>query len=442
MERVVSTRVLFWLWLPLALSFTLMMMESPATNAILSRFPDSATHLAGFGAALGLSLLIESPVIMLLATAIALVQGRESFLALMRFVLLLISGLTLLTALIAFTPLYDAIAFHLMGLPPAVGEAGRSAMRVMLLWTALIGWRRFLQGVLVRYGGARFVTWGTAIRLVSILTVGLALLWWNRLPGAIVGALMVMTGVFVEAVVTTLFVYPVLRERVLTVHEESPTLTLRAIWRFHLPLALTTLLTLLVHPITASALARMPEPEVTLASWTVVFGSLLIVRSWGMALQEATVAALQQGVSMETLRRFTLWVALGTSGFLAAVVFTPLLALFTDRVLALAPELKPVRYGILLCLLLPAFTAIGSTLRGVLILRKQTSVVYRGMALNLLVNTGLLFAGAWLAGDWSQHGAYVGLTVGTLAFQVAALAEIAYLGVHLARRVPVGETVS
>jgi hypothetical protein len=36
----------------------------------------------------------------------------------------------------------------------------------------------------------------------------------------------------------------------------------------------------------------------------------------------------------------------------------------------------------------------------------------------------------------------VGLTVGTLAFQVAALAEIAYLGVHLARRVPVGETVS
>jgi hypothetical protein len=274
-----------------------------------------------------------------------------------------------------------------------------------LLWTALIGWRRFLQGVLVRYGGARFVTWGTAIRLVSILTVGLALLWWNRLPGAIVGALMVMTGVFVEAVVTTLFAYPVLRERVLTVHEESPTLTLRAIWRFHLPLALTTLLTLLVHPITASALARMPEPEVTLASWTVVFGSLLIVRSWGMALQEATVAALQQGVSMETLRRFTLWVALGTSGFLAAVVFTPLLALFTDRVLALAPELKPVRYGILLCLLLPAFTAIGSTLRGVLILRKQTSVVYRGMALNLLVNTGLLFAGAWLAGDWSQHGA-------------------------------------
>ncbi|GIV14173.1 MAG: hypothetical protein KatS3mg021_2455 [Fimbriimonadales bacterium] len=64
----------------------------------------------------------------------------------------------------------------------------------------------------MRYGGARFVTWGTAIRLVSILTVGLALLWWNRLPGAIVGALMVMTGVFVEAVVTTLFAYPVLRE--------------------------------------------------------------------------------------------------------------------------------------------------------------------------------------------------------------------------------------
>lgn len=36
-------------------------------------------QIAGFGVALGLSLLIESPVIMLLATAIALVQGASRF---------------------------------------------------------------------------------------------------------------------------------------------------------------------------------------------------------------------------------------------------------------------------------------------------------------------------------------------------------------------------
>jgi hypothetical protein len=79
MKTRVQGSVLFWLWLPLALSFTLMMLESPVTNAALARFAEPSVQIAGFGVALGLSLLIESPVIMLLATAIALVQGRESF---------------------------------------------------------------------------------------------------------------------------------------------------------------------------------------------------------------------------------------------------------------------------------------------------------------------------------------------------------------------------
>ncbi|MER3402314.1 MAG: hypothetical protein C4337_03205 [Armatimonadota bacterium] len=368
MNPPAPTRVLFWLWLPFALSFTLMMMDSPATSAILSRFPDSATQLAGFGVALGLSPLIESPVMMLLATTIALVRGRESFLALARFVLVLIGALTVLTALIAYTPLYDVIALQLLGLPESVAESGRMAMRVMLLWSALIGWRRFLQGVLIRYVGARFVTWGTAIRLLSIVVTGVALLWGNRLPGAVVGALMVMTGVLVEAVATTLFAYPLLRQHVLPHCEETPPPAQSAIWRFHLPLALTTLLTLLGHPLTAGALARMPAPEITLASWSVVFGSLLVVRSWGMALQEASVAGLQQGVSLERLKRFTLWVALGPTGVLAVAVISPLLEWFTERLLSLEPQLSPpVHYGIALCLPLPAITALSSTLRGILI---------------------------------------------------------------------------
>ena len=76
MKTRVQGSVLFWLWLPLALSFTLMMLESPVTNAALARFAEPSVQIAGFGVALGLSLLIESPVIMLLATAIAQLSAR------------------------------------------------------------------------------------------------------------------------------------------------------------------------------------------------------------------------------------------------------------------------------------------------------------------------------------------------------------------------------
>lgn len=428
MKTRVQQPILFWLWLPLALSFTLMMLESPVTNAALARFADPSVQIAGFGVALGLSLLIESPVIMLLATAIALVQGRESFFAVLRFVLTLMTSLTLLTALIAFTSLYDLIALRVLGLPVRVADAGQSAMQVMLLWTAAIGWRRFLQGVLVRYGRAQLVTWGTAIRLTTIIVVAVALLRWNGLPGATAGAWIVMAGVLVEAAVATVFALPVLRERVLPHHETTPPLTQRAIGRFHLPLAGTTLLTLLVHPLTAAALARLPEPAIAIAAWQVVFGSLLAVRSWGFALQEVSVAALQQDVSMQALIHFTHKVAWGTTLALALVAFTPVAGLFTERLLALDASLASVvMFGFQVCLLLPAITAYGSCLRGVRIHAKQTTLVYRGMALNLLVNTGGLALGVALARALGAQSVQVSLLVGIAAFQLAALVEVVYL---------------
>ncbi|GIV07777.1 MAG: hypothetical protein KatS3mg017_0979 [Fimbriimonadales bacterium] len=428
MKASVLQRTIFAVWFPLALSFTLMMLESPTTNAVLARFSDPSIQIAGFGVALGLSLLIESPVIMLLATAIALVQGRESFYAVLRFVWTLMVSLTLLTALIAFTPLYDWIALHLLGLPERVAQAGRTAMQVMLLWTAAIGWRRFLQGVLVRYGGARFVSWGTAIRLASIATVGVGLLLWNGLPGAVVGACMVMAGVIVEALVATLFALPILRERVLTHTEEGARLTQRAIWKFHLPLAGTTLLTLLVHPITAAALARLPQPELAIASWQVVFGSMLALRSWGFALQEAGVAVLQQGTPTSELLRFTHKVALGTTLALGLLAFTPIAALFTERLLALEAELAtPVVFGLQGCLLLPALTAYGSYLRGALIYAKRTPAVYKGMALNLAVNAAGLAIGVLLVRALGATSVQASLLVGITAFQVAALVEAGYL---------------
>ncbi len=437
MKARVDTRFIFWLWFPLALSFTLMMAEAPSTNAILARLPFPTVHLAGFGVALGLSLLIESPVIMLLATAIALVKGRESFYALLRFVLGLIVSLTVITALVAFTPVYDLIAYRLLSLPGAVAEAGRTALRVMLLWSAFIGWRRFLQGVLMRYGGARFVSWGTAIRLLSILSVGLTLLYWQVLPGAVVGACMVMAGVAVEALVTTLFALPILRERVLSTPDSEPVPSPRSIARFHAPLAGTSLLTLLVHPLTTSALARLPEPEITLASWTVVFGSLLILRSWGLALQETSVAVLSHLNDDTPLKRFVNRVAFGTSAVLLLVLVTPLAKGFTQGLLALQAELsEPVRTGLWLCLPLPALTAWGSYLRGVFIYRQRTAQVYKGMLVNLAVNIGALVLGVWGGRMAVEGGALVGLGVGALAFQLAGLAEMVYLARMLDARNP------
>src|SRR3954447_6474767 len=122
-------RTLVGLWLPLAITFELMMLEGPTVQGAIGRLPNPQIHLAGMGLALSLSLLVESPVIMLLATAIALVKDGSTFRALREFVVMLCIFCTAVTAVITFTPLFDVITEGWMGQPPQIVHAARPAMQ-------------------------------------------------------------------------------------------------------------------------------------------------------------------------------------------------------------------------------------------------------------------------------------------------------------------------
>ena len=126
------SRKLWLQYLPLALSFELMMAEAPTLQAAVGRLPDPEANLAAWGLVIGLSLLLESPVIMLLATAIALVRDRPSFAALRQFTLQLAFWCTALTALVAFTPVYGFVTHGLMNQPPTIALLARYPLGVML----------------------------------------------------------------------------------------------------------------------------------------------------------------------------------------------------------------------------------------------------------------------------------------------------------------------
>ena len=416
-----NRRRIFWLWLPLAVSFTLMMLEGPTIQAAITRLSDAALNLAAFGLVLSISLIIESPVIMLLSTSIALVSDGQSYRVLRAFMIWLSLALTVVTALVAWTPLYDLIVSGILGIPPSIGSAAQPALRIMLLWTAAIGWRRFYQGILVRHGLTARVSYGTAIRLVSTAMTAIGLVAWGRLPGAQVGAWSLMAGVLSEALATHLFALPVVR-RAYANHwsaAEQP-LTLAAILRFHVPLAATSLLTLLAQPLTATALARLPMPTETLATWPVVFSLMMVLRGWGLSLQETTIAQAADPRALQPLRDFTFIVAAATSGAAALLAFTPLLDEYLRTVISLDPRLwSYVRTGMLLLLLLPGLTALVSTLRGLLVAAGTTHNVYRGMGLNLAVNGTLLVSGVALQ--------LPGIVVAAVAVLAATVVEYLYL---------------
>jgi hypothetical protein len=364
---------------------------------------------------------------MLISTAIALARDGQAYRTLRTFVYGLMIALTALTALVAWTPLYNLLVDQLLNIPPAISAATQPALKVMLLWSAAIGLRRFYQGLLVRHGLSARVSYGTMIRLLATFTVAVALPHWGHLPGAQLGAYALMTGVLSEALATYLFALPLVR-RVYTADRTVPAapLTLGAIAHFHMPLAATSLLTLAVQPLTAAALARMPASDLTLAAWPVAFSTLLILRGWGMALQETTVAQAAQPDAQPSLRRFTFIVATITAAAAAVLGWTPLLDVYLGRVLGVDPMLWSfVRSGLQLALLLPAFTALVSWQRGSLVAAKRPGSVYGGMGINLAIYAAVLFVGVWQ--QWP------GIPVAASALLLAIVIEYWFLHGRLAR---------
>jgi hypothetical protein len=144
--------------MPLAASWVLMTLEGPLIQAAIARLPEPGTSLAAVGIVVSLSVTIESPVIMLLATSTALSRDPAAYQVLRRFMLGLNLILTIVAAVVAFTPVYDWVVPGAMGVPTDIAAAARPGMQIMTLWSAAIGWRRFYQGILIRFGETRRVT--------------------------------------------------------------------------------------------------------------------------------------------------------------------------------------------------------------------------------------------------------------------------------------------
>jgi hypothetical protein len=165
-------------WLPLAATWLMMGVEGPYIAAIVARMPDAAFNLAAYGVAFSIAWIVESPIMMVLTAANALVRDRESLRTLRRFVYVLNVVLIVVMAVIAWPPVFNVLA-SAMGLPSEIARLTHTATAVVLLWPAAIGYRRFYQGLLVRAGLTRRVAYGTVIRLGS-MSVTAALLAWLR----------------------------------------------------------------------------------------------------------------------------------------------------------------------------------------------------------------------------------------------------------------------
>ncbi|MDR5682481.1 MAG: hypothetical protein QN163_00415 [Armatimonadota bacterium] len=412
----VSWRSLLALYVPLMLSGLLMTLEAPLIVAGIARQPAAELFLAAFGVAFAIALIYEAPVIMVLEASIALTDGWAAYLRLRRAYLLLGGALTALGIAVFFTPVYDLLTAHLMGIPEPIARAARPALMILTFWPLPIGWRRLHQGVLIRYERAGIISVATGIRLLILAAVLFSGVF-RTADGAVLGALAMVVGVTVEAVVVTIPALTLLGPRPGATGQRP----WRALWSYYWPLAGTTLLQQTSRPLITTGVAAARDGALSLAAWPVVLSISMF--SWGPlnALQQVIIAVADHEANRRRVLRFVLAIGGGLTATLVLVTHTALLDVLFRQAFGISSALAALATpAARLLSVIPLVMALQSYFRGRLIRDGRTRVVQRAMLANLAVVAGAV-AGALTFGPLS------GAVFGALAILSGGVAEMGAL---------------
>ena len=414
----VTTRDVFTAWWPLATSWLLMGFELPVVSAVMARLPQPTISLAAYGGVVfPLALLIESPIVMLLSASTALSKDLRSHQLVGRFMWTAGLGFTLLHVLVAFTPLFDVVVGRILQTPEETWAPARLGLMIMAPWTISIGFRRYSQGLLIRFGRSKLVGVGTAIRLSAMVLVLLAGALSGRLPGIAVGASGVVAGVVAEAIFAGFCARSIERNILRHVPEISPPLTQKRFLAFYLPLMLSPTIAFLTTPLAAAGISRMPRALESLAVLPALTGLVFTLRSVGFALNEVVVSMLERPHARAALTRFAFILAASTSGILLVLAVTPLDRIWFTHVAGLPANLVALAVvGLVISVPMPALSTLQSLYQGALVHAHRTRGVTESVAVLLLTTLLLVALGV-------ARGRTTGLYVGLAAFVLGNAAQ-------------------
>jgi progressive ankylosis protein len=417
---LLTNRHILRFYSPLAISWIFMAIEAPISISVISRLPDAKVNTAAFLILMSLAIWIESPVIDLLSTSTTLAKSRRSYTVLSRFVWWLIAWVTLVHGLIAFTPLYGVVTEGILGVPPEVSQAARPGMMILLLWSAFIGWRRYLQGILIRFGQTRLVGLGTGVRVSTMALSSVALFYGTRLSSITIAAIALMLSVAAEAMFAHWASRRVISKNLTAAPEEGPELSIPKLAKFHLPLTATTMVMLMGGPVVSAALARTPDAVLSLAAWQVGATLLFLMRTIVFALPEVVITLYRDAATARTLSRFCAGVGLGASAVVLLLSLTGADTAFFLGVLKTKPEVATVAHVAFLAgCLTPFVGALQSYVRGMLTAHHLTA----SRLLAVLVSMAVLIAGLWIGIELKGTG----VVVAGVALTVALFAELGIL---------------
>jgi len=422
MTQQATLKSIYRLWWPLAVTWLMMAIEGPYLAAIIARMGESATNLAAYGVAYAFGLITEAPVIMLLSASTRLARGRYDYLRLRLFSVALCGLVTLFLLLLLVPSVFIPLTTKLLGLSADIAAHVNQALWLLLPWPAAIGMRRFYQGVLIAHHQPGRVAVGTAVRLLSMSLTAYLLWSLSPLPGASLGACSLSAGVVAEALATRWLARRAITRSLNETVDDVVMSSYAALSRFYLPLAMTPLIGLSVHPVVTFFLGHSYKPLESLAIMPVLYALTFLFRALGLSYPEVAIATLKDGQQNRlVVRKFAIYLAIALGGGLSLIAFTPLNVAWFATLSGLSAELVQLAIPPLqIMALFPALTVAIGYQRAILIDAGRTLPVTLATALEAV---GIFSILAVLV----LYSALPGVTSAALAYLLGRLLALLYL---------------
>ncbi len=408
-------------WAPLAATWLMMAVEGPFLAAVIARLKDPTPNLAAWGVAFAVAILVEAPVIMIMSASTALARDRISFLKLRSFIYALSAALTIIMAVLVFTPAFGIVAERLIGLPKNVAVLTQGSLVIFLPWPGAIGLRRFYQGLLIRNNQTRRVAYGTVARVFTMGSTAVVLyLVFDKLPGAYVGAGACSAGVTFEAIASWFMARSAVRKLLIEKYNPSSgreQLTYRGIIRFYFPLAMTSMLSLAMHPMVTFFVGHSRYSLESLAVIPVINGFSFLFRAIGLSFHEVSIALMgDNNKHYPELKRFAVGLALLATIPMVVIAFTPLLDIWYRTVGGLSPELAaftviPTR----ILSIIPALGVMISFQRAILVNQSHTKPVTWATVIEVSIMIVVLVLAIDVADMIGATAAAIALLVGRIS---------------------------
>ncbi len=405
-------------YLPLAATSLLLTATNPVLAAALARTDDPAVALSGYGVAFALTGVLYAPMLVVQQVSAARLLEAGDMRPVWRFALMLGALLSVVAVLIAFSPVGVFIFREIVGVQDRILDEALEAMTVLWPVPMLTGIRALHQGRLVAGHRTHPIATATGVRTVVLALV--AFLLTTTGGGAWLGGVAFTVGLFAETILVALAPAPLPMAPERTEEEQPGEDRLLS---FSGPLMLNVLLWWSTPLIITSVLARTPEPDCSIAAFTVVEAVAWFLTAPVGQLQHASLALVDGRPAHATVQRYALVIA-GLVTVLLVVLSIPVIRewiLWTG--FRLDPSLlEPAGRAFPVAALYPLLYGHRQYFQGVFVRAGCTGLVGRGAVVRIVV---ILAAAPLLLGPMGYNGAAMGVTLAATGL----LAEVVFLRV-------------